>query len=215
MGHHGQRLLAFLISVLLAGVSYGQDLSVLGLFADRAILKIDGETKLLKVGETYNDIKLVAVNAQEARLKIGNKEHTLGLGQDRGGIQTQQSEKAFVELSPNAFNQYRVNGVINGNIVEFLVDTGANTVSMSRNQAKRLGIDFRRIGQEGASRTASGVIKSWRVLLNKIKVGGITVQAVEATVRDLDSDEPILLGMSFLGQVRLEHEENRLRMSAK
>lgn len=213
---HRRATLAAILTLLSAlPVVWAQDIAVVGLFADRAVIKVDGQTHLLKVGESIDDLTLLAVNSQEARLKVGKKELVLGLGQDRGGIQASASEKAEVIISPNAMNQFLTNGMINGRVVEFLVDTGANTVSMNRQDAKRLGIDYRRLGTPGYSSTANGTIRNWHVLLDKVKVGGIVVSSVDATIRDTDDPIPLLLGMSFLGRIKMEHQENRLRLSSK
>lgn len=210
-----QRLVGFLIITSLSVMAWAQDIAVLGLLADRAIIKIDGETHILKVGEKYDDITLMAVSSQEARLLIGKKERVFGLGQDYSAIQKSSVSKGVVEIAMNARGQFVTNGMINGSIVEFLVDTGANTVSMTRKDAQRLGVDYRRLGKEGASQTANGIVKNWRILLDKVKVGAITVTSVEANVRDTDDNIPILLGMSFLGRVNIAHEENRLKLMAK
>jgi aspartyl protease family protein len=203
------------LAVSLMNSALAQDIAVLGLLADRAIVKIDGETHILKLGENYEDIKLVAVNSQEARLKIGGKERVFGLGQDYSAIQKSSTSKGTVEISANAINQFITNGMINGNVVEFLVDTGANMVSMNRKDAKRLGIDYRRLGKEGLSGTANGTVKNWQILLDKVKVGAITVTSVQASVRDTEDNIPVLLGMSFLGRVNMTHEDNRLKLTAK
>jgi aspartyl protease family protein len=214
MVNYKKWLVGFL-AVSLMNSALAQDIAVLGLLADRAIVKIDGETHILKLGEQYEDIKLVAVNSQEARLKIGGKERVFGLGQDYSAIQKSSTSKGTVEISANAINQFITNGMINGNVVEFLVDTGANMVSMNRKDAKRLGIDYRRLGKEGLSGTANGTVKNWQILLDKVKVGAITVTSVQASVRDTEDNIPVLLGMSFLGRVNMTHEDNRLKLTAK
>lgn len=207
-------LVGFLAFSLMSHVS-AQDIAVLGLLADRAIVKIDGETHILKLGEKYEDIKLVAVSSQEARLNIGGKERVFGLGQDYSAIQKSSTSQGTVEISANASNQFITNGMINGNVVEFLVDTGANTVSMNRKDAQRLGIDYRRLGKEGVGGTANGTVKGWIILLDKVKVGAITVTSVQANVRDTEDSMPILLGMSFLGRVNMSHEGSRLKLTGK
>lgn len=214
MVNYKKWLVGFL-AVSLMNSALAQDIAVLGLLADRAIVKIDGETHILKLGEKYEDIILVAVNSQEARLKIGGKERVFGLGQDYSAIQKSSTSKGTVEISANAINQFITNGMINGNVVEFLVDTGANMVSMNRKDAKRLGIDYRRLGKEGLSGTANGTVKNWQILLDKVKVGAITVTSVQASVRDTEDNIPVLLGMSFLGRVNMTHEDNRLKLTAK
>ena len=120
-----------------------------------------------------------------------------------------------VELSGNHHGQFQAGGMINGRTVQFLIDTGASSVSMSRSQAARLGVDFRRFGKPAVSHTANGMVNCWVVLLDKVKVGPIVVSSVEATVRDLDDESPILLGMSFLGRVKMEHSDNRLKLTGR
>jgi aspartyl protease family protein len=210
-----QRLVSFLAIALMSASVSAQDIAVLGLLADRAIVKIDGETRILKLGEKYENIKLVAVSSQEARINIGGKERVFGLGQDYSAIQKSSTSQGSVEISANASNQFITNGMINGNVVVFLVDTGANTVSMNRKDAQRLGIDYRRLGKEGMSGTANGSVKNWKILLDKVKVGAITVTSVQASVRDTEDSMPILLGMSFLGRVNMAHEGSRLKLTGK
>lgn len=203
------------LSLLLAAPVHARDIVVVGLMADRAVLKIDGETRLIRLGETVDDLTLVAVSAAEARLRIDGREERFSLGQDRGGIRGDANAGGVVEISANAMGQFMTSGMINGRVVEFLVDTGANSVSMSRNQAARLGVDFRRTGKPCSSHTANGVVRCWSLLLPRVKVGSITVESVEATVRDVDDLAPVLLGMSFLGRVRMEHADNRLRLTGR
>ncbi len=46
-------------------------------------------------------------------------------------------------------------------------------------------------------------------------VGPITVRNVQASVREAPRISPVLLGMSFLSQVDMRHEQNRLKMTAR
>lgn len=207
--------LAVLGLLLAGGAASARDIVVVGLMADRAVLKVDGQTLLLKLGETVDDLTLTAVNASEARLRIGGREERFVLGQDRGGIRSDSGAGGAVELSGNHHGQFQAGGMINGRTVQFLIDTGASSVSMSRSQAARLGVDFRRFGKPAVSHTANGMVNCWVVLLDKVKVGPIVVSSVEATVRDLDDESPILLGMSFLGRVKMEHSDNRLKLTGR
>lgn len=207
--------LAVLGLLLAGGAASARDIVVVGLMADRAVLKVDGQTLLLKLGESVDDLTLTAVNASEARLRIGGREERFVLGQDRGGIRSDSGAGGAVELSGNHHGQFQAGGIINGRTVQFLIDTGASSVSMSRSQAARLGVDFRRFGKPAVSHTANGMVNCWVVLLDKVKVGPIVVSSVEATVRDLDDESPILLGMSFLGRVKMEHSDNRLKLTGR
>lgn len=187
--------------------------AVVGLMSDRAIIRVDGEQRLLKVGESVGDITLVAVNAQEAVLRIQGKEQRFGLGMATGGLGGRETQSVVISI--NQHGQYITSGMINGRVAEFLVDTGANTVSMTTADARALGLDYLRLGQEGQSHTAGGVVRSWRMLLDNVKVGPIVVRGVEANVREAPRLSPILLGMSFLSRVNLSHEQDRLRLSSR
>jgi aspartyl protease family protein len=98
-----------------------------------------------------------------------------------------------------------VRGSVNGTFVNFLVDTGASVVAMSRLHAQQLGLDFSG-AQQGSVVTAQGTVMSYFVNLDEVVVGGITARNVQAAVIDGNYPVEILLGMSFLRQVGLEEQ---------
>lgn len=81
--------------------------------------------------------------------------------------------------------------------VVFLVDTGASDVALSRDDAKRLGIDVGRLTYNIPYRTANGTGMGARVRLDRVRLGDITVEGVAGSVVQGDLDQS-LLGMSFL-----------------
>lgn len=188
--------------------------SVIGLIGDRAILRLDGEQVILRKGESRADVTLVAIESGEAVLRIGGRLQRLGLGFDTGGIAPREAG-ASVEIVLNARDQFITSGMINGRVVELLVDTGANSVSMTAEDARRLGIDYRVEGEPARSRTAGGIVDAWVVRLKSVQVGPIVVRNVIASVRETPAQTPILLGMTFLSQVDLKQERNRLRLTAR
>lgn len=188
--------------------------AVIGLIGERAILRIDGEQVILRPGEARGDISLVRVEKGEAVLRIGKREIRMGLGMDTAGVAPREAGGS-VDIAMNGAGQFITNGMINGRVVEFLVDTGANTLSMTTDDARRLGIDYRVEGQKAASATAGGIVTAWVVNLRSVQVGPIVVKNVQATVREAPALSPILLGMSFLGRVGLAQEGQRLRLTAR
>jgi aspartyl protease family protein len=187
---------------------------VIGLMGDKAILRVDDEQVMITKGETKNGITLRDVNSREATLLIGKKEQKLGLGKDTGAISA-RADGARVDIVMSQNGQYLTNGMINGRIVQFLVDTGANMLSMTTEDARNLGIDYRRVGEESRSMTAGGLVRAWNVRLAKVQIGPITVNQVEASIREAPSFGPILLGMSFLGRLDMQHEQNRLSLKER
>ncbi len=110
---------------------------------------------------------------------------------------------------------YMTVGNINGRSVRFLVDTGASAISMNTEQAKQLGIHYDKTGIPAGVSTASGFVKAYRVRLKSVSVGKITQTNVEAFVIDGNHPGPILLGMSFLGRLSVEHSGNAMTLIQK
>lgn len=196
------------------GLDKGPHVSVLGLMGSKAILRIDGQQQMLGKGESRDGVTLLDIVAGQAQLDINGRKVSLAMGADTGGIAA-RAEGGSVEIVMNGRGQFITNGQINGRVVDMLVDTGANTVSMTTDDARRLGVDYLMDGKESASVTAGGVVRTWVVTLKSVQVGPITVRNVQASVRDAPRMTPVLLGMSFLSQINMSHEQNRLKMTAR
>lgn len=110
---------------------------------------------------------------------------------------------------------YMTYGNINGRSVRFLIDTGASAIAMNTTQAKHLGIRYDKYGVSSSVSTASGFAKAFLVKLKSVSVGDITQTNVEAFVIDGDHPGPILLGMTFLGHLSVEHSGNAMTLTQK
>lgn len=87
---------------------------------------------------------------------------------------------------------------INGTSIRMLVDTGASTIALSRDDARRAGVGIS-IGMPTiVGRGASGDVKGEYVTLDRVSLGGESAQGVSAIV--LDGGEKSLLGQSFLSK---------------
>jgi aspartyl protease family protein len=105
-------------------------------------------------------------------------------------------------------------GTINGQSVEFLVDTGATTVAMNDVTARALGIDYR-AGSRGLVETASGITEAYAVTLREVGVGSIRLPNVQAVVIRGAQPSRALLGMSFLSRTQIEHAQDMLVLRRK
>jgi aspartyl protease family protein len=115
-----------------------------------------------------------------------------------------------VVLQRNARGHYVAGGRINGRPVEFLLDTGATDVAVPLALAERLGLP--RLGT-GMSRTANGVVQTWRSRLDRVSVGPIELADVRASVLPgMAGDDHVLLGMSFLKRLELEQRGDTLTL---
>ncbi len=84
--------------------------------------------------------------------------------------------------------------------IRFLIDTGASTVALSANDARRLGLQPEKLVYSRPVFTAQGEVRAAPVILSRIDVGGATVREVKALVLK-DGPKTSLLGMSFLGRL--------------
>jgi len=175
-----------------------------GLFKNAAMLSIDGQRKLLKVGQSLAGVTLVSATSQQAVVDIDGQRHTLTMSRRIGATYHQPSNRE-VRIPRNQQLQYITNASINGRRVQVMVDTGANIVAINESQATALGIDYAR-GEPAAVSTASGTARAWQVMLDSVDVGGIRVDHVSASVLEGSHPTIVLLGMTYLRHVKLEED---------
>jgi len=115
-----------------------------------------------------------------------------------------------VRLQRNRFGHYVASGAINGQPVEFMLDTGATDVSIPVDVADRLGLER---GRRAVYQTANGPITAWRTSIAEIRLGPIRIGPVPASINPNDTTEAILLGMSFLRELDFSQQGNTLTLS--
>lgn len=189
--------------------------NVVGLFANKAVVIInDGKPKTLSVGQVSNGVKLLAADSQSASFQIEGriKRFTMGQAASVGGNAAGVS--AGVTLYANAQGHFLADCQINGATLKFLLDTGATTVALNSGDAKFANIDYKR-GQPIQVATANGVVNAYRVTLASLKIGGITLNQVEASVLEGGSPSVVLLGMSALNRLDMKRQDIMLTLTKK
>jgi aspartyl protease family protein len=110
-----------------------------------------------------------------------------------------------IEIERDAQGQFHLELDAGGATVRFLVDTGADVVALTEDDAERLGIQPDASAYEPILRTASGTGMAARVRIERLTIGGRDLDDVEAVVVP---DLPVsLLGQSALrrlGSVTLQ-----------
>ena len=106
-------------------------------------------------------------------------------------------ETRALTLKRDSTGQFHINAGVNGERVRFLVDTGADTVALTVEDAEALGLNYGEM--QPIMQTASGVGYGAPVQIEEIEVGGTVVRNVDAIVaQDLGVN---LLGQSVLRQL--------------
>lgn len=193
------------------------DISVTALFGGKAQLVIDGgKPRMLSAGQTSPEgVKLISADSSAAVIEFQGKRLSLPLGSGMriGGadLSAGSSSGASVTLTADERGHYQTLGQINGGTVTFLVDTGATSIALPSSEARRLGINYLN-GQRGFTQTANGKAAAYRVTLDTVKVGDITLHAVEAVVLEGDGLKIALLGMSFLNRTEMKRDGQALTL---
>jgi aspartyl protease family protein len=122
-----------------------------------------------------------------------------GLGTDRPG-----GEIAF---RAGGNGHFRIEALVDGKPVLFLLDTGASDVVLSPRDAERIGFDASRLDFSRRYSTANGVVYAAPVALGTVEIASIRLGNVAAAVNGAPLDSS-LLGMSFLDRLSGYSVEN-------
>jgi aspartyl protease family protein len=209
------KALVVVAAALCAGAAAAQTVAMGGSLGSNALLVIDGKPRNVAVGATVEGVRLLSVSGNEAVVDVKGKRVTLRLGDGQvnlGGRQSDGGGRQIV-LSAESGGHFFSNGTINGKTVRFLVDTGATNVSMSAEDADRIGIDYKN-GQRGMSRTANGVIAVYRTNLTSVRVGDVIVYNVDATIVP-GQMAYVLLGNSFLTRFQMRRDNDKMTLELR
>ena len=121
------------------------------------------------------------------------------------------SGEAALTLKADRFGQYRLQGIANGHVVHFLLDTGASEISIPGAMAQQLGL---KKGRGYPVITANGTVTVYATVLDNISIGPFTVDNMRAHVNPAMEGDVALLGMSFLRHFELRQRAEKLTISA-
>jgi aspartyl protease family protein len=107
-----------------------------------------------------------------------------------------------VEVARAANGDFGVLGQINGARIAMILDTGASTIVLTREDAKAAGLPLEVLTYTANIDTANGRTRAAPVTLDRIAVGGLVERSVEALVAQPGQLKTSLLGMSFLNRLQ-------------
>jgi aspartyl protease family protein len=198
-------IIALLALALACLPARAADVSMIGVIGEKAaVLALDGgNPKTVKVGQTWNGIKVIEVKGDFATIEMDGKRRVLQRGMHyRGAIAS--SDRQSITLAADARGHFFTQGAVNGSPVRFLVDTGATVVALPASEARRLGVDYRK-GQPGFTNTAGGVVQTFRVRFDLVRLGDIELSGVDGVVIE-EGLNVALLGMSFLNRLEMKRD---------
>lgn len=125
-----------------------------------------------------------------------------GLWDDiRGSLAPQQAviSDQSIEVPRGFDGHYHLTLTVNGTDVDFVVDTGASQVVLTRQDAERVGLSPDDLRFIGSAATANGIVATAPVRLDEVALGPIRDRNLRAVVNDGELFSS-LLGMEYLGR---------------
>jgi aspartyl protease family protein len=107
------------------------------------------------------------------------------------------SSPETISFSSSSDGHYWVNARVDGVDFRLMVDTGASSVVLGKEDARRLGIDPASLRYDRTVQTANGTTKAAAIRLRELAIGPIVVTDVPALVNAGALSDP-LLGMRLL-----------------
>ncbi|MBO9396981.1 TIGR02281 family clan AA aspartic protease [Shimia sp. R9_2] len=112
-------------------------------------------------------------------------------------MQTVLDDGSRIEIPRSNDGHYYATLRLNGANIDFVVDTGASEIVLSKADARRAGLDPDNLAYWGRAMTANGEVRIAPVWIEEISLGDFTDRDVRATVNEGEMPQS-LLGMSYL-----------------
>lgn len=153
-------------------------------------------------------VVVVLVGAAFALTNL-DRPRDLNVGRPPSAVEARRTVRE-IRVPADGRGHFFLRATVNGSSVPFLVDTGASTIVLSPEDARRIGFRPAGLAFDQRIMTAGGEVPGASVTLREIRIGQLQVFGVPATVHG--APLPIsLLGTSFLRRLEgYEVERDRL-----
>lgn len=121
-----------------------------------------------------------------------------GIWQDWSAPKQVVSEDGLrIEVPMDASGHFLLTAEANGEALRLIFDTGASSIALSPDDARRIGIDPDNLAYVGEAQTANGTVETAPVTIERFVLGDFVDENVPAVVIRADISGS-LLGMSYL-----------------
>ncbi|MFQ2259261.1 retropepsin-like aspartic protease family protein [Aeromonas dhakensis] len=110
-------------------------------------------------------------------------------------------------LRADQSGHYRLEGAINGQPVQLLLDTGATRITVPQRVAERLGLTAHGSSQVN---TAAGFIRVGNGTIETLAMGPLTLYDLAIFINPAAAGDEVLVGMNALGRLELVQKERQL-----
>lgn len=201
---------------MLPAAGSAAEISVVALANGKAVLVIDGaRPRTMRAGDVSpENVRLISATPESAVIEVDGQRRTLTMGQ---GISIGRGDtgRQSTVLTADAKGHFFANAAVNGVTLRFIVDTGASVVTISSGDAKRAGVAYLS-GQKVRLQTANGVSAGYRIKLDRVTLGDITLYNVDAVVVEGDALGGVgLLGLSFLNRIEMRRDGDSMSLTRR
>jgi aspartyl protease family protein len=209
-------ILAGLALFLAHALAAAADINVIALTAGKAVVTINnGKPLMMAAGQVSPEgVRLIGATTESATFDVEGRRQTLTMGQSisiGGGPVSAQRATLIADTGGHFVTIVTVNGIS----MKFMVDTGASLVTLSSGDAKRAGINYL-LGQKAVLQTANGTTAAFRVKLDTVRLGDITLNDVDGVVVEGPvMGELGLLGLSFLNRLNMRREGSTMTLTKR
>src|SRR6218665_6583 len=131
---------------LLPSAGHAQSVTPAGMLGSKALLVVDANPpRAVGVGEQYQGGKVIATTKEEATVEIRGVRRTprAGAAGGAGGGGGRRGRGKRITLIADSRGHFVNSGTINGQVMQFMIDTGASTVAVGRTDADRMGLKYK------------------------------------------------------------------------
>lgn len=148
-------------------------------------------------------IVMLLVAGYAFRDEVQHVAHRVTLGLVPGSAITRLADDgtARVAVGRDGSGHFVVTAEVEGVPVSFLVDTGATTIALTHDDARRVGLEPDGLNFSMPIATANGIGRAAPVRLDTVALGGIERRRLRGTVAQPGMLGQSLLGMNFLGSL--------------
>ncbi len=111
-----------------------------------------------------------------------------------------KEEPRSISFDPASNGHYYIPALMNGRTVSFIADTGATSIFLTQEDARKIGLNVDNLNYNKVYNTANGQVKAAETIIPAFKVGPIELSNVPISVSSVASGQS-LLGMAFFHQL--------------
>lgn len=109
-----------------------------------------------------------------------------------------------VDKSGHYFGDFK----LNGRKIQALIDTGASAVAINLSMARKLGMNIQVSDMKSTVNTANGKARATLARTDRVEIGRISVDDVQALVLEDQALGTALIGMTFLNRLKAFKVDN-------